>query len=70
MVSTRLWLAGVVQPSRDRSLADQMPVPSSPMCNLLATSAGVDWRLGGLCAPCRRLWNPRETRERERARTS
>jgi len=42
MVSTRLWLAGVVQPSRDRSLADQMPVPSSPMCNLLATSAGVD----------------------------
>ncbi len=48
MVSTRLWLAGVVQPSRDRSLADQMPVPGAPMRGVLASSARVDRRLGCL----------------------
>src|SRR5438874_1822375 len=40
------------------------------MCRLPAPLAGVDRRLERLCAPCRRFWNPRETRERERARTS
>ncbi len=45
MVSTRLWLGGVVQMSRDRSLADQMPVPGSPVCSLPAPPAGVDRRV-------------------------
>ena len=45
MVSTRLWLGGVVQLSRDRGLADQMPVPGAPMRGVLAPPAGVDRRL-------------------------
>src|SRR5947209_14262675 len=45
MVSTRLWLGGVVQLSRDRGLADQMPVPGSPMRGVLAPPARVDRRL-------------------------
>src|SRR5260370_34424458 len=36
MVSTRLWLGGVVQLSRDRGLADQMPVPGAPLRCMLA----------------------------------
>jgi hypothetical protein len=42
MVSTRLWVAGVVQLSRDRGLADQMPVPGSPMRGFLAPPPRVD----------------------------
>src|SRR3989440_5427820 len=48
MVSTRLWLAGVVSLTRDRRLADQMPIPGAPMRGVLASSARVDRRLGGL----------------------
>lgn len=40
MVSTHLWLGGVVQLLHDCSLADQMPVASSPMRDLLTTSIG------------------------------
>src|SRR2546430_10415433 len=44
-VSTRLWLGGVVQLSRDRGLADQLDVPGAPMRGVLAPPAGVDRRL-------------------------
>jgi transposase-like protein len=44
MVSTRLWLAGVVSPSRDRSLADrllwQVRACSQAMCALLISTDG------------------------------
>lgn len=42
MVSTRLWLAGVVHHSRDRGLADQMPVPGSTMRGFLAPPPRLD----------------------------
>ena len=45
MVSTRLWLGGVVQLSRDRGLADQMPVSGAPMRGVLASPPRVDRRL-------------------------
>jgi hypothetical protein len=44
MVSTRLWLAGIVSPTRDRSLADQMLLQvracSQAMCALLISTDG------------------------------
>jgi len=44
MVSTRLWLAGVVSPTRDRSLADrllhQVQACSQAMCALLVSTDG------------------------------
>jgi hypothetical protein len=45
MVSTRLWVGGVVQLSRDRGLADQMPVSGAPMRGMPASPARVDRRL-------------------------
>src|SRR5260370_29446365 len=48
MVSTRLWLGGVVQLSRDRGLADQMPVPGAPLRCMLAPPARVDRLLARL----------------------
>src|SRR2546422_7802957 len=44
MVSTRLWLAGVVSRTRDRSLADrllqQVRACSQPVCALLVSTDG------------------------------
>jgi transposase-like protein len=48
MVSTRLWVAGVVQVSRDRSLADRLMSQVRRAAPRPATPARLDRRLGGL----------------------
>src|SRR5260221_8525774 len=69
MVSTRLWLGGVVQLSRDRTLADQMPVPGSPIGSSPATAAGVDRRLECLSQQYSSSF-PREGQADQRSRAS
>jgi hypothetical protein len=69
MVSTRLWLAGVVSLTRDTQLSDRLLAPSAPVCSGCAPTAGLHRRMGGVSGQhSARLWRQDQTNRWARAK--